>query len=113
MILLVLAATKIRVSSGSNIYCQSSGNLPSLVPGYGFCGLIGQSGLSKTHRDRKPAFSACFARYTIFSFVARLLPVCGSLSPICILKVPCLLLFLFIYTEFRTHLCYSMLANTS
>jgi len=53
------------------MYCQSSGNLPSVVPGYLSWGVIGQISLSKTHRESRPAFSACFARLTIFSFVAR------------------------------------------
>jgi uncharacterized membrane protein len=43
------------------MYCQSSGNFPSLVSGYGFIGLIGQINLSNTHKESNPAFSAPFA----------------------------------------------------
>jgi hypothetical protein len=81
-ILSVFPATKVSVSNGSNIYCQSVGNFPSVVPGYGSCGLIDQINLSKTHKESKPAFSAPFARLMIFSFVVWPSPVCGSLSPI-------------------------------
>jgi hypothetical protein len=68
----VFAATKVSISNGSNIYCQSVRNFPSVVPGYGSCGLMGQINLSKTHKESKPAFSAPFARLMIFSFVAWL-----------------------------------------
>src|SRR5262249_14786013 len=78
----VFPATNVSVSNGSNIYCQSAGNFPSVVPGYGSCGLIGQINLSKTHKESKPAFSAPFARLMIFSFVAWPSPACGNLNPI-------------------------------